>query len=628
MPLTAEEYGDLSSKIPYFDSNPIYGYLAEKKLLPQQRGLESFEDAPLLTALRRKLFGHTRAENQLIKQQQEAIIPFEQEQEIQRKLKATFDFQQQHAPTLVQASAIMPTLASSATADQQVRPLTGTMTVPTDLVPPTFDIEHLQPDAARAQTRNANYNAYALSAAPSEIQDGALTQAIASGRLSPPASPSLVPPERSLSVYGQPEMDPNARMNPAQLAAYQSMLAGHIVDPQASLKPPSIESATISARGAMEREMLSPAQQKNVLKNMVAAGQLDQAKYEAMLPNLQQPLQKAAFDTFLRELTAGSSTTKSLNDLSLGLFGKNADQIGPDELVTPEDQRRVQQHGLEMPPSHGPMTRQTLLSSVKNVVIPTHIQTYKTEEEIRKAPLVSYGRGSGEMDLPLGGKANMFRRLLPSGDIETAPTTMSHRTANELGYVDTTNFKQDIQAIPDLEVLESQTRELEKYATELITSVPGIGRFIQRGKIALNKLTQGGKESTIPKPDGSGMMTIGEVANLYDTQVRSMLEYYARNLRGVRGAATEGDVERMEKAFASVWDTKTAKEQKFKEVHNFIQEVKDASIKTVFGKTVQHVPDVGTLSESETEYARRAKEFGMSKATVAEEIMRRRKRGR
>lgn len=410
----------------------------------------------------------------------------------------------------------------------------------------------------------------------------------------------------------------------ATLQSIESQASGGLL---AAPQPATNVRAGFTAAGARAQNNVSVAEQQSVLQNMVAAGQLDPMKYQQMQKNL-MPMNKTVFDTFLREMTGGanSATTKGTNELAEALFGKPYDQLGADEQITPTDRKVIfDQFGTALP--HGPMTRRLALSRLKVQDIPRNIQTYKTDEQIRAAGPMTYNRGDAELDLPLGGSANTFRRLLPSGEIETAPTTMSHRTANELGYVDVSKFKQDIQAIPDLEVLEAQTRELEKYATELIKADSGIGRFVQGGKIAINKLTQGGKPTNIPKPDGSpGFLTVGEAANLYDTQVQSMLEYYARNLRGVRGAATEGDVGRMQKAFASVWDSKTAKEQKFKEVYDFMREVKDASVKTVFGKTVQHLPDLGTLSESEAEFARKSKSLGMSKASVAEEIQRRRRR--
>lgn len=69
------------------------------------------------------------------------------------------------------------------TSPTQIQP---EMAVDSILVPPTFDIDQLQPDAAREQVRHANQNAYANTAAPGEIASGALTDKMnAMGRMMP-----------------------------------------------------------------------------------------------------------------------------------------------------------------------------------------------------------------------------------------------------------------------------------------------------------------------------------------------------------------------------------------------------------------------------------------------------------
>src|SRR5438132_7338369 len=88
MPLTAEERAQLESQLPNFASSPKLQYLAEKNLLPQQNELPSFENPDLLTGLRRHIFGHTNRESQLIKRQEEALVPFLQEQRILTELNA------------------------------------------------------------------------------------------------------------------------------------------------------------------------------------------------------------------------------------------------------------------------------------------------------------------------------------------------------------------------------------------------------------------------------------------------------------------------------------------------------------------------------------------------------------
>lgn len=101
--LHAEDLHELERHIPHLRSSEPLMYLAERKLLPQQHDLESFENPSILTRLRRMTYGHTREEKQLMKRQQEAMVPFQQEQQIKAKLRAVQDFQMANAPTALQA---------------------------------------------------------------------------------------------------------------------------------------------------------------------------------------------------------------------------------------------------------------------------------------------------------------------------------------------------------------------------------------------------------------------------------------------------------------------------------------------------------------------------------------------
>lgn len=82
-----------------------------------------------------------------------------------------------------------------ATSPKTVQPQ---MSVDPTLVPSTFDIEQLQPDAQRAAQRDANTTAYANTAAPAEIASGALTENISKIGATVPdpqmsASPATIP---------------------------------------------------------------------------------------------------------------------------------------------------------------------------------------------------------------------------------------------------------------------------------------------------------------------------------------------------------------------------------------------------------------------------------------------------
>ena len=219
MALSAEERAQLVGQIPHFDAQPKYAFLADKKLLPQQRGLESFEDPPFLTQLRRAMFGHTQKEQNLIKQQDAALIPFNQEQEIQGKLRAAHSFMQEIAPTMEQALPFMPSLAKMATPDQKVAPYAGSMQVPTDLVPNTFDIDELQKKMTIGSLQDPR------------------------GGAGIPLTSSLVPPMRSLDVFGQPEVNMQAKINPLQAQFLEDIRAGKLVDPTQALVPPSLQSS-------------------------------------------------------------------------------------------------------------------------------------------------------------------------------------------------------------------------------------------------------------------------------------------------------------------------------------------------------------------------------------------------
>jgi hypothetical protein len=108
--LPSEQLHELEQQVPHLRSSEPLMYLAQKKLLPQQHGIDSFEDPSFLTGMRRRIFGHTKKEQQLIKRQQEELIPFQQEQQIKTKLKAVQEFQMANAPTYEEAGRVLPGL--------------------------------------------------------------------------------------------------------------------------------------------------------------------------------------------------------------------------------------------------------------------------------------------------------------------------------------------------------------------------------------------------------------------------------------------------------------------------------------------------------------------------------------
>lgn len=127
--------------------------------------------------------------------------------------------QEADAPSMEQALPFLPSLARTATPDQKIAPYAGSMQVPTDLVPHTFDIDQLQ----KRMTIGS-------------IQDPRGGTAI-------PLSTSLAPPMRSLDVYGQASVDPQAKINPLQSQFLEDVRQGKLVEPNQPFIPPSLQAS-------------------------------------------------------------------------------------------------------------------------------------------------------------------------------------------------------------------------------------------------------------------------------------------------------------------------------------------------------------------------------------------------
>lgn len=196
MAITAEERAQLEAALPNFGTSEKLQYLAERKLLPQQQqDMESFENAPLLTQMRRSVFGHTSREQALIKRQEEALVPFEQEQKLRAVLGPILQTPMTELMNSSVGHNIMPT-------PSQVGMLpSGSMDVPQHLVPNTFDIDELMARKPAGMT-------------PSNIAFGRPGSVV-----SRPMSEPVMPPTRELDTYA-PSILPDAK--PTMLQALQA----------------------------------------------------------------------------------------------------------------------------------------------------------------------------------------------------------------------------------------------------------------------------------------------------------------------------------------------------------------------------------------------------------------------
>ena len=216
MALTAEERARLDAMIPNFGASGELQYLAEKKLLPQQqKDIHSFENPPLLTKLRRSMFGMTGAEEALIKRQEEALIPYQQEQKIKAELMPLLNTPLTELLGSPVGQGIRPT-------PEQVGPVrSGSMMVPQELVPSTFDIDELMARRPAGMTLSK----IALG------QPGSL--------VSRPTSEPVMPPTREIDTYSQGIL-PEAR--PTTLQALQATAQLH----------PSVMAANLRTTGTAQ----------------------------------------------------------------------------------------------------------------------------------------------------------------------------------------------------------------------------------------------------------------------------------------------------------------------------------------------------------------------------------------
>jgi len=198
---------------------------------------------------------------------------------------------------------------------------------------------------------------------------------------------------------------------------------------------------------------------------------------------------------------------------------------------------------------------------------------------------VTDAKSAAERRQPVGGEVAKYARLGKNGVLERpSDGTMSQDDLNKQGFIDTSRSQKEIDGLNDLEVIEKDFKKLKMYADELFTAGGGLGAKInQAGKLTVGRLTNGGAPTRVLGPNGVPL-TRGELANVYQNEVTSMLEYYGRNLKGLRGAATEGDVERMKKNFAGDWTSKAVKDKLMDDTLKLIQNIKVAGHKTIFGE--------------------------------------------
>lgn len=195
-----------------------------------------------------------------------------------------------------------------------------------------------------------------------------------------------------------------------------------------------------------------------------------------------------------------------------------------------------------------------------------------------------------ELDKPLelfpGGRA-VWRKLDPGryGEETVAPPEVANgRQAKQAGYLNVSAFEKQLDTARGLSDIFNWTNQLEKYAGEIIKAEPGFWNMTgQAAHLTLAKLANSGAPTSIPSMDGRRMLTLGEVATLYERELRGSQDFITRAL-GTVGTQTEGDVMRSAKNFAGLTDTKEVMQTLFHDLRSRVFARRMSLLSSAFGE--------------------------------------------
>jgi hypothetical protein len=190
---------------------------------------------------------------------------------------------------------------------------------------------------------------------------------------------------------------------------------------------------------------------------------------------------------------------------------------------------------------------------------------------------------AGEMESQLK-DPSQWRRVNDRGEIEPVPAGMSKEQAVRNGFVNISQFDQEMKNIEQLPTAISIIDDLTKYAREIMRAGPGlINRTAQGVELSVAGHRQAGRPTKLPGKNGKPM-TLGEVVELYDSVSSGNAEAMARAGGGLSGAATEGDVLRTLHNIAKRSDSVNVMEEKFSRFRKQFTDKLDRNIAVVFGK--------------------------------------------
>ena len=322
-PLPVEELQSLENNLPHLRSSPALMHLAGLKLLPQQHDVPSFENPDFLTGLRRTVFGHTKKEQQLLKRQQEALVPFQQEQQILAKLNAQQQFMQSIAPpSYAEAGRRIPGM-------ERLAPMQETTQQASQLLP--FNEKGYQDAALLPGTFDINDLGHSGLSGFTPSPDGTMPR-------TPVRYPAQIP-DQAIPLQQQ---NPQARLLPADVALYNQM-AG-----QPSAIDPETGALTPMQLAKPRTDLISPGEIIREAALNESLGNVPHGTTDALRkapptgPFPKQAAQSALSEAAKRQLELTKVRgTHTLDDTAIAVTGVPMSEISNDATVTPDLYQQV-----------------------------------------------------------------------------------------------------------------------------------------------------------------------------------------------------------------------------------------------------------------------------------------------
>jgi hypothetical protein len=386
-------------------------------------------------------------------------------------------------------------------------------------------------------------------------------ESVAPGMIQPLPSQRFSPAPYAEGIGATPPANPNATLQPFQqavaLQAGGALAKGELMNTPEGIVPANY--ATYNGR-----YMMDPTDAVAAVKQATGVNIQPPSK----------PVPATVINSMISNISAGSRQDQRLerptvapdvNALAGSMFGK------PYWDLDPASQSKVMDASLGRWQDKTRFTNQQYIDRAVASAGPVAAARTQAVAQTERAQ-------------PVGGDITKYAKISADGLNIDRPTDPNATTndLNKQGYVDISKFHTQVEGLNDLDVIQQDLRKLKGYADILFKSQPGLMNAVkQAGSLSAAQLSNGGKPVTLP--DGR-TMTIGQLANLYDREVASTLDYYGKKLKGAVGTQTEQDAQRMAKNFAGVWTSEAVKDALMQDTDKLINNRRKGLLRTVFGK--------------------------------------------